>query len=587
MKNLVKLVTLALLSALLALPINGQASQAKVNWLGANADWQPQDYFDSRGIIKAHFADDRLVLSARLLTRHNNYGRGEVLLDTKYFTEVACQWPLDFSERELTVEVEVPDGFAGTESDPSRLYLFLKDARHKSFYGEATNVTRGGKFRLTLKLPASAFSSPAVEPAFNPASIRLIGIKFELGAAPLNKYKGPLYLTSVSVNPPFMASTPPDLPTSTPWPILSPEDKIEVRNGSFYLNDQKWFIVGANWRLIEYGQNFGVTAWFPSGNGVAKHSNFIRLNLDTARRAGLKLLRVGLLDDGRVMFDQAGQVIGYDETFRQDLRTLLDLAQQAGIKIEFTLLDFLIAGQGHLSDGVWLRGRRNVIVDPALRADFRAKFLVPFLHDFGNHPALFGFDLINEPEWLISRAECGGWEDYKDEPDQPSTKAEEPVPYETLQAFLAECASDIRQLAPNKLLTVGVSAKFIPLVSNLTILDYLAPHHYHWMDGLPSYLPSLKGRTWTLEEFPTKFASGALPGSIREYLDLVFTLRGAGALFWNLTPEIDDKTFSCLERAAQLVEIRHWVERDIYQSQPLVQGSSASLREDDRVDLRR
>ncbi len=259
-----------------------------------------------------------------------------------------------------------------------------------------------------------------------------------------------------------------------------------------------------------YGQNFGVTRWFPGGNGIARHPNFSRINLDYARRTGLKLLRVGLLDDGRVVFDRGGQVVGYDATFRKDVGTLLNLAQQACIRVEFTLFDFQIAGRGKDVDGVWVRGRPGVITDLALRTDFRTKFLRPFLMEFGNHPALFGFDVINEPEWIIERTEGGGWDDYND----LEIKAERPVPRAAINALITECANDIRQLALGKPVTVGVSARFLPLVNNLALLSYLAPHHYHWMGDLRGYLPLLMGRTWSLEEYPTKYPPNATPGSI-------------------------------------------------------------------------
>jgi uncharacterized protein (TIGR03437 family) len=560
MNNLVRAVTLTLIGALPLTAVRSQSLQPAVEWIGQSSDWQPQDYFDSRGITAVRLENGRLVLTARLLPRDGNFSKGEVLLDLKFFPELDCQVPVDFSGRELAVEFEVPDALVSSGNDPSRLYLFAKDKDYASFYSPATNVTRGGRFRLTMRFTESALREGYSEAPFNPALIRQIGAKVEAGTDATNRFEGSLYISSVNVNPPLPASASPNLPVSAPLPVLLPGDKIEAKDGALYLNDKKWFVAGANWQVTEYGQNFGVTAWFPFGNGVARHSNFTRINLDYARRAGIKLLRVGLLDDGRVMFDRDGRVVGYDETFKGDVRTLLNLAQQAGLRVEFTLCDFLLAGKEQLLNGVWLRGRRGVVADAALRADFRAAFLAPFLRDFGGHPALFGFDLINEPEWVVRKAEGGRWEDYTDPPGEPPKKAEVPVPREALTAFINECAGEIRRLAPGKLITVGVSASAAALVSGLASLDYLAPHHYHTMDSLSVYVPAFAGRAWLLEEFPTKYAPNAVPGSLRAYFDSALALRGSGAMFWNLTPGIDPETCLCAERPARLAELRNWAD---------------------------
>ncbi len=560
--------------------------QSEVNWIGPNADWQPQDYFDSRGISAVRFESGKLVLTAKLILGDMSFSKGEALLDTKFFPELDCLSPVDFRNRELTIEIEVPTTFAGTESNPSRVYLFAKDKNYESFYGPATNVSRGGKFTLTLKFSASALLEGYSEALFDPAMARLIGVKFELGDGATSPFHDPLFINRVTVNPPVTAANPPNLPTTTPLPVMLPGDLIEAKNGALFLNNKKWFVVGANWRITEYGQNFGVTEWFPSGNGISKHSNFTRINLEYARRAGIKLLRVGLLEDGRVVFDRDGRVVRYDDTFRNDVRTLLNLAQQAGIRIEFILCDFQIAGQMQEVDRVFVGGRRAIFTDPALRAEFRAKFLAPFLSDFANHPALFGFDLINEPEWLVKKAEGGGLEDYNTPIGQPPPPVPmEEVPRTALTSYINECAADIRQLAPGKLVTAGVSARFIALTNTLANLHYLAPHHYHWMDSLPSYIPQFLGKTWVLEEFPTKYPANKQPASLREYLDLVATSGGSGALFWNLTAGIDSETCDCPERPARLVELRNWVDTHaatIYpQTGPLANVSAASFKGDE------
>lgn len=346
---------------------------------------------------------------------------------------------------------------------------------------------------------------------------------------------------------------------SASLPVFAPGDKIEVKGDGFYLNNKKWFMIGGNWRIIGYAQNFGVTAWFPTGNGISKHPNFVKVSLDYIKQTGIKVVRVGLLEDGRTVFNKDGRVTGYDEIFRRDVRDFLDLVNEANIKVEFTLFDYLIAGKPEEVSRVWLRGRSNVITDEEVKDNFISQFLTPFLNEFEYHPALIGFDVINEPEWVISREDGGGWDDYHD----LATKAEEPVSGEAMKIFITDCIETLREYAPTKLITVGTCAKFIPLVMDLDI-DYFALHHYPWMYKLRAYLRLQPiGKPWSLEEFPTR----ATPISIPGYLNLTLEAGGTGATLWNLTPQIDKFTFSYSQRDAKLLELRNWVDmhaQDIY-----------------------
>jgi hypothetical protein len=325
---------------------------------------------------------------------------------------------------------------------------------------------------------------------------------------------------------------------------------IEKKTDGFYIEGLKWFITGGNWGIINYRQNFGATSWFPrtnypEGNGVFKNKNTVEPQLKAFHDNGITLLRVGLLDDCAAMFDQNCKLIGYNDVFRKDVFTFLELAIQYKIKVEFTLVDFLIAGKGKLVNGLWIRGRHKIIESPGLYID---GFLGRFLREFGNHPALFGFDVINEPEWMISPEDGGKWKnDPRDEMFPLS-----PIPFVQFQAFVAGCIEKIRQWAPGKFITVGVSCPNIDLVRNFD-LDYYALHHYDWMGDLTQNLgKDFEGKPWILEEYPGK-------NNIGKYLSTVHGLNGAGALVWNLNPGIDSQCYTKPEAQNKLKEIWNFV----------------------------
>jgi ryanodine receptor 2 len=81
---------------------------------------------------------------------------------------------------------------------------------------------------------------------------------------------------------------------------------------------------------------------------VTRHVAYFQHYLKVAQNAGLKALRIGLAKDGRVLLSPDGRVVGYDDRFRADVRKLLDLAAAHDIRVEFTLVDFLIAGKAEV-----------------------------------------------------------------------------------------------------------------------------------------------------------------------------------------------------------------------------------------------
>ena len=313
---------------------------------------------------------------------------------------------------------------------------------------------------------------------------------------------------------------------------------------------RKWHVWGGNFRGVDYGNNFGTTELFPYGNGISKHIGFISTKMDTFRRAGLTLLRIGLLDDGRTLFDKDGNVNGYDEIFRCDVKAFLDLAAQFDLHIEFVLLDYLVAGKAEEVNGVWLRGRRSIFEDPNKRNQFINNFLSPFLQEFGSHPALLSIDILNEPEWIISEINGGGWEEVN--PDDPN-KDDMPIAFLALQNLVSESIILIRQYAPNIFVTMGVSAKYLQMIAEFD-LDYYAPHYYPWQGFFVEILDTIpKDKPWILEEFPGK-------GNLSNYIRQIYLSGGSGSLLWNLSPGIDDQTYDIGNQESKLQEIRSLVD---------------------------
>ena len=308
--------------------------------------------------------------------------------------------------------------------------------------------------------------------------------------------------------------------------------KPTIQDGRFVLRGSPWHATGVNWTGIAYGQNFGATAWYPHGNGFSRHPQLLAEALSAMRAEGISIVRVGLLDDGRALLDATGHLARDTRPFDDDVEALLRAAERHELLVEFVLVDFHVAGRAEMVNGVSLRGRAGLLTDPLLREAFRTQVLEPFLRRWGAHPALWGFDLINEPEWLVANTEGGGWDDVK--PGDPA-RTPHPIARRDLTLFAQTMAETIHRLAPKALVTMGVSLKFIGLVQGLR-LDYYAVHHYPWMESLGNFR-ELCGRIprdkpWMLEEHP---ATGA-PLTPAMYRREVRKLGGGGTYLWGWKP---------------------------------------------------
>ena len=528
----------------------GAAIVSAGSLLGPDVDWRAHRTGDTQGIRGVrHQAGRGLVLDCKLIGQHTTSSQGETFVDLKYVPSLESLVPLDLTRHTITVEVEIPRGLEHPAQSPHGLQVFARDKDNRLQYGAWQDWPEQGTVTASLKPSRKGAAGGYTQAGFDPTACRVIGIKIGTGAGFKGQWEAPVALARVDVAPPLPSAPPPALPDGNPPPHITADSRIAAKPDGFYVDGKRVFLVGGNWRVIEYGQNFGTSAWFPDGNGVSKHPGYVRARLETFRRAGIRLVRVGLLDDGRSVLDKQGAVTGFNETFRNDVATLLDLAAEHDVKVELVLVDFHIAGKGAMVGGVWLRGRPQVLEDPPTRARFLSQFLEPFLKSFGRHKALFSIDVINEPEWIVSETDAGGWEAVRD-----ASRAARPVPGDQLREFINQCADRVHRMAPGVLVTAGVSRVHLGLVSELAALDYLAPHYYPWMKGLEQNLAAIpKGKPYLLEEFPGK-------GDVPAYLARVRDAGGGGALVWNLSPEIDDQSPSFKAFGGMLLGIRRFVD---------------------------
>jgi hypothetical protein len=299
--------------------------------------------------------------------------------------------------------------------------------------------------------------------------------------------------------------------------MLSRRDPFSVRAGP-----AGGFTVGANLPWLDYGQDFGASAWRPRG-GVAQpdRREAMRRGLDRLAEAGASLVRWWLLADGRsALREGTAGGVSLAEPFLDDVSAAVDALRETRLRALFVLTDFQWFRPRQRERGVGLFGRSRLVRDPSRRADLLGSVFAPIAERFGREPAIFAWDLMNEPEWStfgvgtldpLASISRGG-----------------------MRAYLSELAALFHARAAQPL-TVGLaSVRGLPLLDGVDV-DF---HQVHWYErtddaaslSRPVATRALGGRRLLLGEFPTRGASV----SPAEILHRAAVAGYAGALAWSL-----------------------------------------------------
>ncbi len=296
--------------------------------------------------------------------------------------------------------------------------------------------------------------------------------------------------------------------------------------------------VGANLPWIEYGQDFGASAWRPQG-GVAQPDLRDRMRAALVRlsAAGGSLVRWWLLADGRagLRLDESGRPAGLDECFFPDLDAAIDALTQNGLRAVFVLTDFHWFKPKRVVNGVQLGGRSGLVRRKALRSALIGTVFAPIARRYANEPAIAAWDLLNEPDWATLGV--------------ASSDLLHSLTRRTMRRYFRDLIAAFRAEGAVQPLTVGVaSARSLPLVLGLD-LDLYQMHWYESHDPLDTLSQGVASRglprPLLLGEFPTRGAS-VTAGRV---LELAAAAGYGGALAWSLLATDDASDCDACEAA--------------------------------------
>jgi hypothetical protein len=161
--------------------------------------------------------------------------------------------------------------------------------------------------------------------------------------------------------------------------------------------DANRFSFGVNYPWVKYGHDFGRTPSGHSGISLPELQKRVARDFEEIRGCGVDVVRWFVFGDGRGGFTtERGIPRKPDDMLLSDLRAALQLAERSGLQLCLSLMDY------H-----WLQDRdaaaesERVLQFAAGREALLERVLIPVFREFRGHPALFAWEIANEPEWAI------------------------------------------------------------------------------------------------------------------------------------------------------------------------------------------
>jgi hypothetical protein len=280
------------------------------------------------------------------------------------------------------------------------------------------------------------------------------------------------------------------------------------------------YVIGANYPWLNYGFDFGDSQL--GHLGISTASGAARLEQDFAQLSahGVRLVRLFVLCDGRsgLRFDGSGNLIGLDDYVLQDLQQTLEIAQRHDIQLILVLLDFKLFGKPKKVDGLHLGGRGSLLRTAAGQDAFIQKVFVPMFKRFGRHPYIAAWEIMNEPEWVITV-----W---------GVKQRLEQMPVAVMQEFVRKSVAAVHEHTIHYA-TVGSASRLWLHLWKDSGLDVLQYHYYPWMEVIaPLNVPAAQISVKTpviIGEFPSKRG----PWSMQHYLRVGRDGGYRAALFWS------------------------------------------------------
>lgn len=244
--------------------------------------------------------------------------------------------------------------------------------------------------------------------------------------------------------------------------------------GINWMNNSKYFALGANYAWQDWGNDF-------NDNGWDQRYPKLKATLDDMASQGIHSVRWWVFCNmyASPLFtstDGKGVCTGLPTKWVEHMKEITDYAYSKDMKIYYTFTSFDVA----TNTNDFYHG--TIIDDLDIRKSFIDNAVTPIVQGLGDNPGVMGWDIINEPEWVISNADHG-------EPNGKCT----PYSLSTMRSFVKDMADCIHKYAKQPVSVGSASMKWLgsqyPNFWAGLGLDF---YDFHWYDWATPYFNPLK-----------------------------------------------------------------------------------------------
>ena len=229
------------------------------------------------------------------------------------------------------------------------------------------------------------------------------------------------------------------------------------------MDGRDYFPLGVNYAWKDWGRDFSDAGW----EGRFK---VIQADLDAMQKRGVRTLRWWVYTDftDSPVWKGKGKSLrctGLPQGWVANFMKVADAAHQRGIRLYPAFSSFDLGRKGF----------KWVVTDKAVRKSFIENAVRPILKAAGTHPGIFAWDIINEPEWLVSKEDGG---------DPNKELSDGPVSLKELREYIKDMAAEVHANAKQPVSVGGACIKWCgfeyDFYSGLD-LDFFDIHFYDWM----------------------------------------------------------------------------------------------------------
>ncbi len=267
-----------------------------------------------------------------------------------------------------------------------------------------------------------------------------------------------------------------------------------VDNSRINVNGSPYFLLGANYPWLNYGNDFGQNAW---GSYGAHANGDLAGDFADMKARGVHVVRWWVFADGRagINFAADGTPTGVQPVVYEDLSRAIEVARQNNIYLNLVLFDVSLLGVGEQVNGVQVGGHSDLVTNTAKRNALMNNVINPLVTAYRDEPSVLSWEIMNEPEWALS-----------DIPQPAVNPDYVPVSMQQFWAFASSASAIIHFQTPQQV-TIGSAAlkwnkvwtdsfaanRGLPEIN----LDFYQTHYYQWMDCCSTNAPELGATSWS------------------------------------------------------------------------------------------